>query len=277
MSSREKSSFEVRKKQILESNKKDKDKAKLMINLGIEAAKQGNANDAMSAYMIATRLDDKSYSAWLNLAAVEEYLEMTHDALVNYSNAAKLPDDKYNKGQAARKAEELSWKWTQEKAEFALKQAKIIPEKEPPPRARPNVSHNDSLASVKRMFRLSLEEREKLNERHEFSALVFDELFAHEAKGEGREKIVEMNEEMWYRFVHELISRGRPDAAAENMIFCVKENPKRVEYWRELIDLLKGINDSGMLKAAEEACLRVSAGEQIEFRTWAELHVSPPK
>ncbi|TFH08334.1 MAG: hypothetical protein E4H14_06625 [Candidatus Thorarchaeota archaeon] len=127
------------------------------------------------------------------------------------------------------------------------------------------------------MIPMFLEEREALNERFEFSAVVFDELFASEAEPQGDEMVVQMDEEKWNKYVQELIAKGRHDVAAENMIYCLKANPANEENWKLLVDLLEAINDPKMMEIAKTALQSFTAGEPIDNRTWRGLYVSPPK
>ena len=269
--------YEAKKSEIIDTPWKPRNKAKLLVNLGIEMAKASRAEEALDAYKTATRFDPKLYGAWINRAALEEYLGRTQDAFMSYVEASRLPDDQYSNKAALRKAEELQLKRTVERAEKTLKEAKLIPEKEPPPRAKPDLTHEDALASFKRSLKLSLEEREKLNERYEYGAEVFDELFASKAVKKGGEMVVTMTEEMWNQVVQELIARGRRDVAAEDMPYCVRANPSNLDNWKLLIELLGELNEPGRVDAAKEGYEKAAAGEEIERRIWYGLGIGVPK
>jgi tetratricopeptide (TPR) repeat protein len=268
--------YKKMKEKILASSRKNDGKAKEFVKIGIKEAKKNRTRNAFDAFEVAKNLNPKLYSAWLYLGNLQEHYGFTIEAEISYAKAASLPDDKHNNEAAKMKYQELRMKETVRQAEITLKEAKIIPETAPPPRARPDLSREDGLANVKRLMGMSIEEREILNERHKFTAIVFDELFANEAMGKGDNKVVRMNEEKWYRLVQELISRGRRDAAAENMVYCVRENPSNIEHWKELIDLLDEINDSGMREAAEEAYQCVLKGEEFEKYLWRRMYAEPP-
>ena len=269
--------YEAKKNEIVDTPWKPSNKAKLLVNLGIEMAQAGRAEEAYDAYRTATRIDPKLYGAWFNRAALEEYFERNHEAIRSYAQASKLPDDKYHNQAAAKKAQELQMKSTVERAEKALKEAKLIPENEPPPRAKPDLTHEDALASFKRSLKLSLEEREKLNERYEYGAEVFDELFASKAVKKGGEMVVTMTEEMWNQVVQELIARGRRDVAAEDMPYCVRANPSNLENWKLLIELLGELNEPSRVQAAKEGYEKAAAGEAIDRGVWYGLGIGDAK
>jgi tetratricopeptide (TPR) repeat protein len=275
--------YEGKKDEIIETPWKPRNKAKLLVNLGIEMAKAGRAQEAHDAYKTATRVDPSLYGAWINRAALEEYLGRGGEAIVSYDRASKLPDDRYNNHAAAKKAQELQLaletqlKRTVDQAEKTLKEAKLIPESEPPPRAKPDLTHEDALASFKRSLRLSLEEREKLNERYEYGAVVFDELFASKAVTKGDEMVVTMSEDMWNQLIQELIDRGRRDVAAEDMPYCVRANPSNLDNWKLLIELLGELNEPSRVEAAKEGYEKAAAGEAIDRGIWYGLGIGEPK
>ena len=269
--------YKERRDRILNSNWNDEDKSKEFVDVGVKESKKNRRLNAFDSFENATKLDPKNYRAWMYLGDLHEIYGFTVEALNAFAKAAQLPDDKLNNEKAREKYQILRMKETARQGEQILKETKIIHESEYTQRSSPNLSHEDGLANVKRKMGMSIEEREKLNERLEFTAKVFDQLFAHLATGTGQSKIVRMNEEKWHQLVKELISRGRPDAAAENMVYCVRENPANIELWKELLELLDTINDAGMKEAAQEAYQRVLKGEPIEKYVWRRMYAEPPE